>query len=73
MHDLKPETIAVFKKFYKEYPELINYRMKCGNMYEKAQAILIKNVAEEVLENPTAAKQSEILQNTPKDVYFHNE
>lgn len=73
MCDLKPETIAMFKEFYKEYPELINYRMKCGNMYEKAQAILIKNVAESVLENPAAAKQSEISQNTTMDADFHNE
>ena len=64
LHDLKPETIAMFEKFYKEYPELIDYRIKCGNVYEKAQAILIKNVAESVLQNTAAAKQSEILQNT---------
>ncbi len=48
MHDLKPETIAVFEKFSKEYPELIDYRIKFGNVYEKAQATLIKNVAETI-------------------------
>ena len=73
MHDLKPETIAMFKKFYEEYPELIAYRLKCGNVYEKAQAILIKSVAESILQNTAAAKQSIIMQNTPKDAYFHNE
>jgi len=65
MQDLQPETVAMFKKFYEEYPELIAYRLKCGNVYEKAQAILIKNVAGSVLKYPTAAKQSGILQNTP--------
>ncbi len=64
MPDLKPETIAMFEKFYKEYPELIDYRLKCGNVSEKAQAKLIKSVAESVLKNPTETKQSEILQNT---------
>jgi hypothetical protein len=73
MHDLKPETIAVFEKFSKEYPELIDYRIKFGNVYEKAQAILIKSVVGSVLKYPTAAKQSEILQNTTMDAYFHNE
>jgi hypothetical protein len=73
MHDLKPETIAMFEKFYTEFPELINYRIKCGNVYEKAQAVLIKSVAESILQNPTAAKQSEISQNTTIDAYFHNE
>jgi hypothetical protein len=73
MHDLKPKTISIFRKFYKESPELIEYRLKCGNVYEKAQAILIKSVAESVLKNPTAAKQSEILQNTTTDACFHHE
>ena len=73
MHDLKPETIAMFKKLYTEFSELIDYRLKCGNMYEQAKATLIKSVAESILQNPAAAKQSEILQNTPKDAYFHNE
>jgi len=73
MHDLKPETIAMFKKFYTEFPELIDYRIKCGNRYEQAQATLIKSVAENVLQNTTAAKQSEILQNIPMDAYLHRE
>jgi hypothetical protein len=57
MQDLKPETIAMFEKFYIEYPELIDYRIKFGNVYEKAQAISIKSVAESVLQNTAAAKQ----------------
>ena len=65
MHGLKPETIVIFKKLYKEYYELIDYRRKFGNVYEKAQAILIQSVAESVLQNTTAAKQSKILQNPP--------
>jgi hypothetical protein len=73
MPDLKPETITKFKKFYEEYPKLIAYRLKCENMYEKAQAMLIKSVAESILQNPVAAKQSEISQNTIMDAYFHNE
>ncbi len=72
MYDLKPKTVAMFKKFYTEFPELINYRIKCGNMYEKAQAILIKNVAESVSQNPAAAKQSEVSQNITTDAYLHN-
>jgi hypothetical protein len=52
MHDLKPETIAMFENFYKEFPELIDHRIKCGNLYEKAQAMLIKSVAESVLQIP---------------------
>jgi hypothetical protein len=73
MQDLKQETIAMFEKFCKEYPELIDYRIKFGNVYEKAQAILIKSVAGSVLQNTAAAKQLIILQNTPTDTYFHNE
>jgi len=65
MQDLKPETVIKFQKIYKEYYELIDYRRKFGNVYEKAQAILIQSVAESVLQNTTAAKQSKILQNTP--------
>jgi hypothetical protein len=48
MHDLKPETIAMFKKLYTEFSELIDYRLKCGNMYEQAKATLIKSVAESI-------------------------
>ncbi len=73
MPDLKPETIAMFEKFYTEFPELINSRIKRGNVYEKAQAVLIKSVAESILHNPAAAKQSEVLQNTTTDAYFHHE
>jgi hypothetical protein len=73
MQDLKPETVIKFQKIYKDFSELIDYRLKCGNVYEKAQATLIKNVAESVLQNTTAAKQSESLQNTHTDAYFHRE
>lgn len=45
MQDLKPETIARFKELYKEFPELIDYRIKSGNIYEKVQATLIRSVA----------------------------
>jgi hypothetical protein len=63
MHDLKPETISRFKELYKNFPELIEYRIKFGNIYEKAQATLIKRAAESVLQMPGAAKQSDNLQN----------
>ncbi|WP_292388745.1 hypothetical protein [Methanosarcina sp. UBA5] len=52
MQDLKPETIARFKELYKEFPELIDYRIKSGNVYEKAQATLIKSVAVSDLQVP---------------------
>jgi len=52
MQDLQPKTVTMFKKFYEEYPKLIAYRLKCGNMYEKAQAMLIKSVAESVSQIP---------------------
>jgi hypothetical protein len=45
MQDLKPETIARFKELYTDFPELIDYRIKCGNVYQMAQATLIKSVA----------------------------
>ncbi len=73
MPDLKPETTAILGKFYTEYPELIDYKIKFGNVYEKAQAILIKSVAESALQNTAATKQSEISQSTTTDAYFHNE
>ncbi len=52
MNDLKPDTIGMFKKFYTEFHELIDYRIKCGNVYEQAQAILIKSVAKGVSQIP---------------------
>jgi hypothetical protein len=52
MQDLKPETVVRFQKIYKDFPELIDYRLKCGNVYEKAQATLIKNVVESVSQIP---------------------
>jgi hypothetical protein len=52
MQDLKPETVVKFQKIYKDFPELVDYRLKCGNVYEKAQATLIKNVVESVSQIP---------------------
>lgn len=43
--DLKPQTIKMLKDLYKKFPELIDYQIKFGNVYEKAQATLIKSVA----------------------------
>lgn len=43
--ELKPETIIRFRELYQKFPELIDYRIKHGNVYEKAQGILIKSVA----------------------------
>lgn len=43
--DLKPETVERLKELYKNFPELIDYQIKFGNMYERAQATLIKSVA----------------------------
>jgi len=52
MQDLKPETIVRFKELYKEFSEIIDYRIKSGNVYEKAQATLIKSVAVSDLQVP---------------------
>ncbi|WP_292374267.1 hypothetical protein [Methanosarcina sp. UBA411] len=52
MQDLKPETISRFKELYKEFPELIDYRIKSGNIYEKAQAMLIKSAVVSDLQVP---------------------
>lgn len=43
--DLKPETVLKLKKIYTDFPELIEYHIKFGNVYEKAQATIIKGVA----------------------------
>jgi hypothetical protein len=45
MKDLKSSTKVVFKELYNNYHELIEYRINSGNIYEKAQATLIKSVA----------------------------
>lgn len=45
MSQYKPETIVTFKKMYSERKETIDYLEKFGNLYEKAQAMLIKSVA----------------------------
>jgi hypothetical protein len=43
--DLKPETVDRLKEIYEEFPELIEYYIKFGNVYEKAQATLIKRIS----------------------------
>lgn len=45
MNQLKAETVIKFKELYRDYPELIEYRIKSGNIYQKAQATLIKKIA----------------------------
>jgi hypothetical protein len=45
MNQLKTETVIKFKELYRDYPELIEYRIKSGNIYQKAQATLIKKIA----------------------------
>jgi hypothetical protein len=52
MKDLKPETVARFKELYTDFPELIDYRIKCGNAYQMAQATLIRSVAVGDLQAP---------------------
>lgn len=44
MRTYKPETIEVFKKIYSERKDTIDYLEKFGNRFEKAQAMLIKEV-----------------------------
>lgn len=70
MENLKEETIESFKEIYKNFPELIDYRIKSGNVYQMAQATLIKSIAVGNLQMPEAAKQSGtckiILANTSK-------
>lgn len=52
MKKFKSETIARFKELYNEFPELIDYRIKYGNVYEKAQSMLIRSVAVSDLQVP---------------------
>jgi hypothetical protein len=58
MIDLKVETKTKFKELYKEFPELIEYRIQSGNLYEKAQATLIKTVAVSDLQAPDCLEAS---------------
>ena len=58
MIDLKVATIEKFKELYKNFPELIDYRINSGNIYEKAQATLIKNVAVSDLQVPDCLEAS---------------
>ncbi|MCO5382133.1 MAG: hypothetical protein NHB15_08630 [Methanosarcina barkeri] len=58
MQDLKLETIDRFKELYEDFPELIDYRIKSGNIYEKAQATLIKSVAVSDLQVPDCLEAS---------------
>lgn len=45
MPTYKPETVAAFKRIYAERKSTIEYMIKFGNKIEKAQAMLIRNVA----------------------------
>lgn len=51
MLQYRPETIIIFKKMYNEKKETIDYLEKFGNLYDKAQAMLIKSVALENAED----------------------
>lgn len=46
MPTCKTETIESFKKLYSERKETVDYLEKFGNKFEKAQAALIKKIAE---------------------------
>ncbi|MCO5383195.1 MAG: hypothetical protein NHB15_14895 [Methanosarcina barkeri] len=39
------ETVEKFKKLYSEKQEVIEYMLKFGNDFEKAEATIIKQVA----------------------------
>jgi hypothetical protein len=56
---LKLNTITKLKELYKEFPGLIEYRIKSGNIYEKAQATLIKSVAVSDLQAPDCLEASD--------------
>ncbi len=58
MVDLKIDTIKKFKKLYNYYFDLIEYRIKSGNIYEKAQATLIKSVAVSSMQAPDCLEAS---------------
>lgn len=45
MQMYKPETVEKFKELYFERKDTIDYLEKFGNKFEKAQAVLIKQVA----------------------------
>lgn len=45
MPTYKVETVVAFKKLYFERKDTIDYLEKFGNKFEKAQAMLIKEVA----------------------------
>lgn len=40
-----PETVEAFKKLYSDKKDTIEYLEKFGNRFEKAQALLIKEIA----------------------------
>jgi len=64
---LKVETITKFKELYNYFPELIEYRIKSGNIYEKAQATLIKSVAVSDLQAPDCLEASDTCKITPEE------
>ena len=70
MQNPNSETLTWFKELNMNFYGLIEYLIESGNVYVKAQAILIKNVAVSNSRISAAAKQSEISQTTPKDAYF---
>lgn len=45
MLQYKNETVETFKKLYTERKDTIEYLEKFGNRFEKAQAMLIKEIA----------------------------
>lgn len=45
MNQYKPQTIEAFKELYSERRDIIEYLEKFGNRFEKAQALLIKEIA----------------------------
>ena len=65
MIDLKEATIEKFKELYTNFQELIDYRINSGNIYEKAQATLIKSVAVGDLQVPDCLEASGTCKTVP--------
>jgi hypothetical protein len=45
MSTYKPETVTAFKEMYAERKSTVEYLIRFGNTYDKALAMLIKDVA----------------------------
>lgn len=71
MKDLKQETITKFKEIYENFPELIDYRIKSGNVYQVAQATLIKKIAVGDLQAPDCLAAPGTCKELP-DTYFQH-